>query len=96
VVEALPCEVKADEHEYNRWKFRDLIVTGNPDCLNLLGSVTNYASVQEYSGSRLEMDLARLFQNSIIFENRFLRIPTEPSLGLTVDEKEMEKKKLNR
>lgn len=138
VVEALPCEVNAGEHEYNRWQFRDLIVTGNPDCLNLdvikcgglsecrkiagmasafekqvmlhntrptlataaslnlLGSVTNYASVQEYSGSRLEMDLARLFQNSIKFENGFLHIPTEPGLGLTVDEKEMEKNKLNR
>lgn len=35
VVEALPCEVNAGEHEYNKWQFRDLIVTGNPDCLNL-------------------------------------------------------------
>ncbi len=35
VVEALPCEVNAGEHEYNKWQFRDLITIGNPDCLNL-------------------------------------------------------------
>ena len=64
--------------------------------LNLLSSVTNYVDVQEYSGSRLDMDLARLFQNSIKFENGFLYIPAEPGLGLTVDEREMEKNKLNR
>ncbi len=35
VVEALPCDVNAGEHEYNKWQFRDLIIIGNPDCLNL-------------------------------------------------------------
>lgn len=138
VVEALPCDVNAGEHEYNKWQFRDLITIGNPDCLNLdvikcagltecrkiaamghafekeimvhntrptlataaslnlLGSIPNFAKVQEYSGNRLEMGLASLFQTSLKFEEGFLYIPTGPGLGLEVNEKEMEKQKLNR
>lgn len=138
VVEALPCEVNAGEHEYNRWQFRDLIVTGNPDCLNLdvikcagiseckkiagmahafdkeimvhntrptlataaslnfLGSISNFAKVQEFSGLRPEMNQAQYFKNSLKFEDGFLYIPTEIGLGLEVDESVMEKMKLKK
>lgn len=138
VVEALPCEVNAGEHEYNRWQFRDLIVTGNPDCLNLdvikcagiseckkiagmahafdkeimvhntrptlataaslnfLGSISNFAKVQEFSGMRPEMNQAQYFKNSLKFEDGFLFIPTEIGLGLEVDESVMEKMKMNK
>ncbi len=138
VVEALPCEVNAGEHEYNRWQFRDLIVTGNPDCLNLdvikcagiseckkiagmahafdkeimvhntrptlataaslnfLGSISNFAKVQEFSGLRPEMNQAQYFKNSLKFEDGFLYIPSEIGLGLEVDESVMEKMKLNK
>jgi len=138
VVEALPCEVNAGEHEYNRWQFRDLIVSGNPDCLNLdvikcagiseckkiagmahafdkeimvhntrptlataaslnfLGSISNFAKVQEFSGMRPEMNQAQYFKNSLKFEDGFLYIPTEIGLGLEVDESVMEKMKLNK
>jgi L-alanine-DL-glutamate epimerase-like enolase superfamily enzyme len=138
VVEALPCDVNAGEHEYNKWQFRDLIVTGNPDTLNLdvikcgglseckkiagmaqafekevmthntrptlataatlnlVGSITNAAKIQEFSGMRPEMGLGVLFNNSLKFEDGFLYIPTAPGLGLDVNEKEMEKQKLNR
>ncbi len=138
VVEALPCDVNAGEHEYNKWQFRDLIVTGNPDCLNLdvikcggiseckkiasmgeafekevmthntrptlataatlnlVASITNAAKVQEFSGMRPEMKLGQLFQNTLKFENGFLFVPQSEGLGLEVDEKEMEKLKLNK
>ena len=138
VVEALPCEVNAGEHEYNRWQFRDLIVWGNPDCLNLdvikcagiseckkiaglahafdkeimvhntrptlataaslnlIGSISNYAKVQEFSGMRPEMNQAQYFKNSLKFEDGFLFIPTEIGLGLEVDEIVMEKMKMNK
>jgi L-alanine-DL-glutamate epimerase-like enolase superfamily enzyme len=41
------------------------------------------------------MGLAGLFENSIQFENGYLIVPTIPGLGLIVNEKEMEKQKLN-
>lgn len=133
VVEALPCDVNAGEHEYQKWQFRDLITIGNPDCLNidvikaagitecfkiaamghafekevmvhntrptlataaslnLLGSIPNAAKVQEFSGMRPELNLSQFFHNSLKFENGFLFIPTEPGLGLEVNEKTMEK-----
>lgn len=138
VVEALPIDVNAGEHEYNRWQFRDLIVTGKPDCLNLdvikcagiseckkiagmahafdketmvhntrptlataaslnfIGSISNFAKVQEFSGMRPEMNQAQYFKNSLKFEDGFLFIPTENGLGLEVDEAVMEKMKLNK
>jgi galactonate dehydratase len=138
VVDALPCEVNAGEHEYNKWQFRDLIVTGNPDCLNLdvikcaglsecrkiagmaqafekeimvhntrptlataaslnlIGSITNAAKVQEFSGMRPELKQANLFHNSLKFEDGFLFIPQSKGLGLEVNEAEMEKQKINR
>jgi galactonate dehydratase len=137
VVEALPCEVNAGEHEYNKWQFRDLITIGNPDCLNLdvikcagltecqkiaamghafekevmvhntrptlataaslnlLGSIPNAAKVQEFSGMRPELNLNQFFNNSLKFENGFLFIPSEPGLGLEVNEKTMEKSRIS-
>jgi galactonate dehydratase len=131
VVEALPCDVNAGEHEYNKWQFRDLITTGNPDCLNLdvikcaglteckkiagmahafekeimvhntrptlataaslnlIGSISNAAKVQEFSGMRPELNLSQFFHNSLKFENGFLYVPDAPGLGLEVNEKEM-------
>jgi galactonate dehydratase len=138
VVEALPCEVNAGEHEYNKWQFRDLIMTGNPDCLNLdlikcggiteckkiagmahafdkeimvhntrptlataaslnlVGSISNSAKVQEFSGLRPDLDQTSLFKNTVKFENGFLYIPQGVGLGLEVDEEAMEKRKLNK
>lgn len=63
--------------------------------LQLVASIPNAARVQEYAGARLDMGLANLFENSIQFENGYLTIPTIPGLGLIVNEKEMEKQKLN-
>ncbi|GAB4423784.1 MAG: galactonate dehydratase [Bacteroidia bacterium] len=138
VVEALPCEVNAGEHEYNKWQFRDLITVGNPDALNLdvikcagltecrkvaamadafgkeimlhntrptlgtaaslnlVAAIPNYAPVQEYAGNRPEMGLESLFENSIHFEDGFLYIPQGVGLGLDVNEREMERHKLNK
>jgi L-alanine-DL-glutamate epimerase-like enolase superfamily enzyme len=45
---------------------------------------------------RPEMGLASLFNNSLKFEDGFLYVPTAPGLGLDVNEKEMEKQKLNK
>ena len=136
VVEALPCDVNAGEHEYNKWQFRDLIIIGNPDCLNLdvikaagitecykiaamghafekevmlhnvrptlataaslnlLGAIPNAAKIQEFSGMRPELNLQQFFNNSLRFENGYLYIPTEPGLGLSVNEKIMDKYKI--
>jgi L-alanine-DL-glutamate epimerase-like enolase superfamily enzyme len=44
---------------------------------------------------RPELDQNRLFHNSLKFENGYLYIPQSPGLGLEVDEKAMEKYKLN-
>jgi L-alanine-DL-glutamate epimerase-like enolase superfamily enzyme len=62
--------------------------------LNLLGAIPNAAKVQEFSGMRPELDLGRFFHNSLKFENGFLFIPTEPGLGLEVNEKMMEKSRI--
>lgn len=63
--------------------------------LQLAASIPNAARVQEYAGKRLDLGLSNLFENSIEFENGFLKVPTLPGLGLIVNEKEMEKTKLN-
>ncbi|MGD1842220.1 MAG: mandelate racemase/muconate lactonizing enzyme family protein [Thermonemataceae bacterium] len=136
VVAALPCEVNAGEHEYNKWQFRDLITIGNPDALNLdaikcggitecmkvaamaqafekeimvhntrptlataaslnvVGAISNASSIQEFSGMRPELNLNRLFNNSMKFEDGYLYIPTAVGLGLEVNEKQMEKELL--
>jgi L-alanine-DL-glutamate epimerase-like enolase superfamily enzyme len=58
--------------------------------------MTNYAKVQEFSGMRPDLELSALFNNQLKFENGFLYIPTGIGLGLEVNEKEMEKQKLNK
>jgi L-alanine-DL-glutamate epimerase-like enolase superfamily enzyme len=63
--------------------------------LQLVASIPNAARLQEYAGSQPQMGLASLFENSIQFENGYLIVPTIPGLGLIVNEKEMEKQKLN-
>jgi L-alanine-DL-glutamate epimerase-like enolase superfamily enzyme len=63
--------------------------------LQLVASIPNAARVQEYAGSRIEMGLANLFENSIKFENGYLTVPSIPGLGLIVNEKEMERNRLN-
>jgi len=63
--------------------------------LQLVASIPNAARLQEYAGSQPQMGLAGLFENSIQFENGYLVVPTIPGLGLIVNEKEMEKNKLN-
>jgi L-alanine-DL-glutamate epimerase-like enolase superfamily enzyme len=44
---------------------------------------------------RPDLDQNKLFLNSLKFENGFLFIPQIPGLGLEIDEKAMEKFKLN-
>ena len=63
--------------------------------LQLVASIPNAARLQEYAGSQPQMGLANLFENSIQFENGYLTVPVIPGLGLIVNEKEMEKNKLN-
>jgi L-alanine-DL-glutamate epimerase-like enolase superfamily enzyme len=63
--------------------------------LNLISSISNAAKVQEFSGMRPDLNQNKLFLNSLKFENGFLFIPQIPGLGLEVDEKAMEKFKLN-
>ena len=67
----------------------------NAASLQLVASIPNAARLQEYAGSQPKMGLAGLFENSIQFENGYLLVPTIPGLGLIVNEKEMEKNKLN-
>jgi L-alanine-DL-glutamate epimerase-like enolase superfamily enzyme len=63
--------------------------------LQLVASIPNAARVQEFAGSRPEMGLSNLFENSIEFSEGTLKIPQIPGLGLIVNEQEMEKSKLN-
>lgn len=63
--------------------------------LQLTASIPNAARVQEYAGERPEMGLGGLFENHIDFKDGYITIPTEPGLGLAVNETEMERRKLN-
>lgn len=63
--------------------------------LQLIGSIPNAARVQEYAGERPELGLAGLFENYFEFNDGYLYLPKGPGLGLIVNEKEMEKRKLN-
>ncbi|MFW5761457.1 MAG: mandelate racemase/muconate lactonizing enzyme family protein [Cyclobacteriaceae bacterium] len=64
--------------------------------LQLLSSISNAARVQEYAGKREELGLTPLFEDYFEFDNGYLRIPELPGLGLIVNEKAMEKNKLNK
>ncbi len=64
--------------------------------LNLLASIPNGATFQEYAGDRRQQGygpLFDLFENELEYENGFLKVPQEPGLGLVVNEKAMEKNK---
>ncbi|NJK82712.1 MAG: mandelate racemase/muconate lactonizing enzyme family protein [Saprospiraceae bacterium] len=137
VVDAVQIPVLAGEHEYNKWQFRDLIVTGGADILNtdvikcggiseckkvailaecfnrkvmvhnarptlataaslqLVATLNNAERVQEYAGKREELGLSHLFDNYFEVKEGHVYLPTLPGLGLVVNEKEMEKSKLN-
>jgi L-alanine-DL-glutamate epimerase-like enolase superfamily enzyme len=77
VVDALPCEVNAGEHEYNKWQFRDLIVTGNPDCLNLdLIKCGGISEVKKIAG------MAHAFDKEVMVHNTRPTLATAASLNL--------------
>jgi galactonate dehydratase len=77
VVDALPCEVNAGEHEYNKWQFRDLIVTGNPDCLNLdLIKCGGMSEVKKIAA------MAHAFDKEIMVHNTRPTLATAASLNL--------------
>lgn len=66
--------------------------------LQLLASIPNGANFQEYAGKRLHQNygpLYPLFDNYFEFKDGYLTVPQEPGLGLAVNEKMMEDKKLN-
>ncbi len=66
--------------------------------LQLLASIPNAASFQEYAGKRLHQNyghLYELFDNYFEFADGYLSVPQEPGFGLVVNEAAMEKLKLN-
>jgi galactonate dehydratase len=63
--------------------------------LQLVACIPSAARVQEYAGARTEMGLGTLFHNHLDFKDGYLTVPTLPGLGLTVNEAEMRKNKLN-
>jgi len=77
VVEALPCDVNAGEHEYNKWQFRDLIMVGNPDTLNLdsikCGGITECRKVAA---------MAQAFEKEVMVHNTRPTLATAASLNL--------------
>lgn len=77
VVEALPCEVNAGEHEYNKWQFRDLIMTGNPDCLNL--DLIKCGGISE---CRKIAGMAHAFDKEVMVHNTRPTLATAASLNL--------------
>ena len=66
--------------------------------LHLLASIPNGGRFQEYAGDRRDQGYGHvldLFDNYFEFEDGFLKVPETPGLGLIVNEKAMEKGKLN-
>ncbi|MEM7110731.1 MAG: mandelate racemase/muconate lactonizing enzyme family protein, partial [Bacteroidota bacterium] len=62
--------------------------------LQLLASIPNGARFQEYAGKRLHQNYGPvhdLFENEFEFKDGFLTVPQTPGLGLTVNEKAIEK-----
>jgi galactonate dehydratase len=64
--------------------------------LQLIAAISNAARVQEYAGRREELGLNHLFKEELTFQDGFLYVPLSPGLGLQVDEKAMDKYKLNK
>lgn len=77
VVEALPCEVNAGEHEYNKWQFRDLITVGNPDCLNL--DVIKCGGISE---CKKIASMAEAFEKEVMSHNTRPTLATAATLNL--------------
>ena len=66
--------------------------------LQLLASIPNGARFQEYAGKRIDQGygpLLELFDSYFEFEDGYLKLPDNPGLGLVVNEKKMEKNKIN-
>ncbi len=62
--------------------------------IQLLASIPNGATFQEYAGKRIDQgygQLFELFDNYLEFDDGHLLVPTLPGLGLLVNEKNMEK-----
>ncbi len=62
--------------------------------IQLLASIPNGATFQEYAGKRVDQgygSLFHLFDNYFDFADGYLTVPSEPGLGLIVNEKAMEK-----
>lgn len=77
VVDALPCDVNAGEHEYNKWQFRDLITVGNPDCINLdLIKCAGISECKKIAG------MAHAFDKEIMVHNTRPTLATAASLNL--------------
>lgn len=64
--------------------------------LQLVASIPNAARVQEYAGKRENLGLTPLFHNYFDVRHGYIFVPQKPGLGLYVNEKEMEKRKLNK
>ena len=65
--------------------------------LNLLASIPNGARFQEYAGKRVSQGygpLLDLFENYFEFEDGYLKVPSNPGLGLIVNEKAVEKNRI--
>ncbi|MBX2946720.1 MAG: mandelate racemase/muconate lactonizing enzyme family protein [Cyclobacteriaceae bacterium] len=77
VVEALPCDVNAGEHEYNKWQFRDLITIGNPDCLNL--DTIKCSGITE---CRKIAAMGHAFEKEVMVHNTRPTLATAASLNL--------------
>jgi L-alanine-DL-glutamate epimerase-like enolase superfamily enzyme len=77
VVEALPCEVSAGEHEYNKWQFRDLITVGNPDNINL--DVIKCSGLTE---CHKIAHMASAFEKEVMVHNTRPTLATAASLNL--------------
>ncbi|MFZ5972151.1 MAG: mandelate racemase/muconate lactonizing enzyme family protein [Bacteroidota bacterium] len=77
VVEALPCEVSAGEHEYNKWQFRDLITVGNPDNINLdVIKCSGLTECYKIAG------MAAAFEKEVMLHNTRPTLATAASLNL--------------
>ncbi len=63
--------------------------------LHLVATLNNAARVQEYAGKREELGLSHLFDNYFEVKDGYIYLPQTPGLGLVVNEKAMEKDKVN-